>query len=74
MFLPTGSAKDGTPSMSLIWRPCKPILFEIFRPRTGLANILGSACLIVDNLRRHSFGCGKPEFTSTILPIIPATS
>ena len=28
----------------------------------------------VDNLRKNSFACGKPEFTSIILPITPVTS
>jgi hypothetical protein len=67
-LLPTGSARD-------MWAPLQTsTLFELFRPRTGLANIFESACPTLDNLRRHSFGRGKPEFTSTIFPNIPVNT
>ena len=45
------------------------MFFEISQPRSGLANFLRVHAKNVDNFRRNSFTCGKPEYTSTIFPL-----
>jgi hypothetical protein len=50
-----GSARVmGAPGMFVIWRPLQPISFELFRPRTGLANLPHGACS-KDNFHRNPF-------------------
>ena len=37
--------------------PLKPNFLKLFRPRTGLANLLRARAQIADNFRRKSFSC-----------------
>ena len=51
----------------------EPIFFNVFGLERGWRTFLRARALIKNNFRRNSFACGKPEFTSTIFPIMPMT-
>jgi len=53
--------------MLIIWHPFKPIFFTIFQPRI-------EACPTCGQFSEKFFCMWMPKFTSTELPIIPATS
>jgi hypothetical protein len=58
----------------VIWCPFKPIFFKLLWPRTGPANTSEGACPNCWQFSEKFFPMQKPEFTSTIFPIIPTTS
>jgi hypothetical protein len=64
----------GAPGRLIIRLPFKPIFFKLFRPRKGLANSSEVVCPNCGIFSDKLFCLWKPEFISTILPIIPVTS
>jgi hypothetical protein len=46
-----GPRPVGAPDRLNIWRPFKPIFFELFRPRTGLAKFLRARAQTADKYR-----------------------
>ena len=69
-----GPRRVGAAGRAFILRHFKPTFFEILRPRRGWLTCLRARTQTVANLRKNSFACGKPEFTSIILPITPMKS
>jgi hypothetical protein len=58
MQIRAGAIHVGAPGKPLIWRLFKPIFFERFRLKTGLAKIFEGASPN-GYFRRNSFACGK---------------
>lgn len=54
-------------------RPFKPVFFELFEPRTGLANVFEGTCPNCGTFSEKFFGVWKLGFTS-IFHIIPVMS
>jgi hypothetical protein len=61
----------GCPGQAKIWLPSKPIFFQLFGLGQGWRTFLRVHVHIAGNLRKNSFACGKPLFTSTVFPIFP---
>jgi len=70
----TGPRNVGAPGRPFILRPFKSTFFEVFRPIRGWRTCLRARAQTVNNLRKNSFACVKPQSTSIISPITPMTS
>jgi hypothetical protein len=69
-----GLSHVGAPDKQKIWLFPKPIFFQRFGLGQGWRTFLRVHVHIAGNIRRNSFACGKPVFTSTVFPIISVTS
>jgi hypothetical protein len=60
----------------VIWRLLKPLFFNVYRPRTGLATLSENACPKCGYFSERFFRVWNPEFTSTVglIPSFPVTS